>query len=306
MKRRGQVYYVGPTREHKSFASLLLDLAGNEEPKTIFLDEGEYDVFAEYRAEVEAGRIVVPPDDIGAAAYMETKDGRWYNAFVPNHTVLFGLGEVTLRFTPEKDEISFGASRVWCPLNVFGSVEMYHLNVLVKNGRYCLHNDDHNRYPGSTQYYRNCRFEYRLSDANDAGDLLGFNSVIGFGIDEGATHTFDACEIYFHGPGNHGGYYGHDSRGSQSSWIFLKDCHIHASDPSNDRVIRLQTLSKNVTDRPIYVTVQNCDVNGGLQFDQYHGESIQSFAVTFVDTPEMPVNHTSKGPVNDPYTVKFQ
>ena len=307
LKSRGEVYYVGKTRQHKSFASLLLDLTGNEKQKTIFIDEGEYDIFAEYRAEVEKGRIAVPPDTINNSTYMEAGD-KWYNAFVPNNTVIYGLGNVTLRFTPSKDEITYGESRVWSPLNVFGSVEMYNLNVLVKNGRYCLHNDDHNRYPDSFQYYYNCRFEYQLGDMKTEDKRLGFNSTIGFGINDNSVHFFDNCEIYFNGDGNRGVYYGHDaSKGKQSAWIFLKDCHLHASDPTNNRVIRLQTLAKNVSDRPVYVTVQNCKVNGGLQFNMYYAESIQTFDVTYRNTPKMPVSRTNtKGDVVDNYTVKYE
>ena len=308
LKQRGEVYYVGASRKDKSLVSLLLDLVGNENQKTIFIDAGEYDIFAEYMAEVKAGRIAVPADTIGSATYMEVPGSdKWYNAFVPNNTTIYGLGSVTLRFTPDKDAITYGESRVWSPLNIFGSVELYNLNVLVKNGRYCLHNDDHNRYPGSTQYYYNCRFEYQLSDTNADGKLLGFNSTIGFGINDDSTHYFEKCEMIFDGEGNHGVFYGHDaSKGNKCAWMYLKDCKLHATDPSNNRVIRLQTLSKNVKDRPVYVTVQNCEVNGGLQFNMYYAESIQSFAVVYRGTPEMPVSRSNnEGSVKDPYTVKY-
>ena len=306
--RGGEIYYVGPEREHKSFASLLLDLTGNENQKTILLDEGEYDIFAEYMAEVEAGRIVIPPDTINNSTYMEAGSGKWYNAFIPTNTIIYGLGEVTLRFTPGKDEITYGGSRVWSPLNVFGSVEMYNLNVLVKNGRYCLHNDDHNRYNNATQYYCNCRFEYQLGDTNKDGKLLGFNNTIGFGINDGSIHTFECCEIFFNGDGNHSAYYGHDaSSGTVPAEIVLKNCYIHASSSVNTRVIRFQTLSKNVKDRPITVTIDSCKTNGGLLFNLYYAESIQSFDVTFVNTPKMYVSRTNSqdAPINDPYEVKF-
>ncbi|MBQ7565690.1 MAG: dockerin type I repeat-containing protein [Oscillospiraceae bacterium] len=307
LAQRGEVYYVGATRENKSFVSLLLDLTGDENQKTIFIDEGEYDIFAEYMAEVDAGRIAVPSDEIGNATYMEAADGKWYNAFVPNNTVVYGLGDVTLRFMPTAEQITYGESRVWSPLNIFGSVELYNLNVLVKNGRYALHNDDHNRYVGEFQYYYNCRFVYQLGDEVADGKLLGFNSTIGYGISDDSIHYFDNCEMYFDGPGNHGVFYGHDAGAAvKSSWIFLKDCHIHASDPTNVRVIRLQTLAKNVADRPVYTLVQNCEVNGGLQLNMYHAESVQTYDVLFLNTPRMPVSRTNAyGPVVDPYTVKF-
>ena len=308
LKQRGETYYVGASRKDKSLVSLLLDLTGNEKQKTIFIDAGEYDLFAEYMAEVKAGRIAVPADTIGNGTYMEVSGtDKWYNAFVPNNTTIYGLGDVTLRFTPAVNEITYGASIVWSPLNIFGSVELYNLNVLVKNCRYALHNDDHNRYPGSTQYYYNCRFEKQFGDTNADGKRLGANSTIGFGINDESVHYFDHCEMYFDGDGNNGVFYGHDaSKGNKSAWIYLKDCHIYASDPKNARVIRLQTLSKNVRDRPVYVTVQNCEVNGGLQFNMYYAESIQTFSVVYRGTPAQPISRSNnEGSVNDPYTVKY-
>ena len=296
-----EVYYVGKNRQYRSFVSLLLDLKGNENPKTIYLDEGEYDLFAEYTAERKTGRIVVPLDTITSPDYFEP-----YNAFVPNHTRVVGVGEVTLRFTPSANEITYGASRTWSPLNVYGNVMFENLTVIGKNCRYCLHNDDHGKYTGAYQYYKNVKLEYQLSEKDSQGRLLGFNNTVGFGISNKSVHLFEDCEIYFNGDGNHSAYYGHGPSNIASSTIVLRNCYVHASDETNDRVIRLQTLSTG-TPGKIMTLIDNCRVNGKLYFNQYHAESIQSFAVFFRNTEHMKIVHSNSedGAIRDPYKVQY-
>ena len=297
---KGEIYYVG-SKGYASFTELLLDLAGNENEKTIFIEEGTYDMFAEYMAEVERGTLVIPPDDVQSPDYFGL-----YNAFVPNHTRIVGLGKVTLTFTPGKNEITYGASRTWSPLNIYGNVEIYNVEVIGQNCRYCLHNDDHNKYPGSEQLYKNCRFEYRMSEKNADGLLLGFNNTIGFGIDNDAAQTFEDCEIFFNGYGDHSAYYGHNPGTPGDGRLILRNCYIHATDDTNVRVIRLQTLSHK---NPGHVEAlfENCEVNGGLTLNLYYEDSVQSFDVTFVNTRRMPVAKTIKsgGTVVDPYEVRF-
>jgi hypothetical protein len=297
------VYHVGPGREYKSFVSLLLDLSGNQNAKTIYIDEGEYDLFAEYMAEVRKGRIAIPPDDVVSGDYFEP-----YNAFVPNRTKVVGVGNVVLRFTPKADEITVGASHTWSPLNVYGSAMFENITVIGKNCRYCLHNDDHNAYPGSVQYYKNVSFEYQLSETNSEGKLLGFNNTIGFGVNAGSVHLFEDCEIWFNGAGDHSAYYGHEpsSVRETAGTLVLKNCRVYASDPSNARVIRLQSLSHNSRGR-VRTFIDGCDVNGGLLFHLYYADSIQNYDVLFRDTARMPVAFaiTGNGAIDNPYPVRF-
>lgn len=297
-----EVYYVGPTRDYTSLVELLLDLEGDTEKKTIYIDEGEYDIFREYDLQVAVDRIVIPPDDITSGNYF----GK-YNAFVPHNTRIIGQGKVTLRFTPTVDEISYGASRTWSPLNILGSVMIENVTVLGKNCRYCLHNDDHNKYMGSKQYYKNCRFIYELCDKDDNGRLLGFNNTIGYGVNTNSVHVFDQCEIYFDGEGDHSAFYGHNPSGTRpgEGEILLTRCHIHASDETNKRVIRLQTLSKDVAGH-VVTTIDRCKVNGGLTLNCYYAESIQSYEVTYFHTAHQPVDRTGKVDIiEDPYEIHY-
>ena len=297
------VYYVGPTRTYTSLTTLLLDLANHTEQKTIIIDEGTYDIFSEYMAEVNADthRITIPPDNIESSDYFGT-----YNAFVPNNTKIIGRGNVVLQFTPLASEITYGASRTWSPLNIYGSVEIENVTVLGHNCRYCLHNDDHNAYPNSTQRYKNCRFRYTYSDTDSSDQLLGFNNTIGFGIQANSTHVFEDCEIYIDSPDvSRSAYYGHDSATGNNGRLILKNCRIYSSKIDSEKVIRLQTLTHNLTGH-VQALFENCYINGGLQLALNYNNSIQSFETTFVNCNKVPVDRTiPSGTIVDPYTVKW-
>ena len=303
-------YHVGTGQAYTSLTSLLLDLAGDIRKKVIYIHKGEYDMFAEYLAEVTAGRITIPSDDITAADYFEP-----YNAFVPNNTRIVGLGNVTLKMTPTvaqleamsgaSDKTGYGASRTWSPLNIYGSVEIENLTVKGHNCRYCLHNDDHNNYPNSVQHYKNVRFLYEKSDNDSQERLLGFNTTIGFGIQDSSTHIFEDCEIYIDTNGNDPAYYGHDSGSAKNGKLILKNCRIHSNNFSNDRVVRLQTLA--TSQGKVNALFESCYVNGGLSLNMYYTNSPQNFDVDFVNCNKVPVARTiaSGGTIVDPYTVKW-
>ena len=305
-------YYVGPTRNHTSLTSLLLDLSGDQSKKIIHIDDGEYDIFSEYVSEIQDSRhrITIPPDDITAADYFGT-----YNAFVPNNTKIIGHGNVILKFTPtvaqleslsdDANHTGYGASRTWSPLNIYGSVEIENLTVVCHNCRYCLHNDDHNHYQKSYQYYKNIRFLYTYSDLNTANLRLGFNNTIGFGIQEGSTHVFEDCEIYMDTTTNSGVYYGHESANAKNGRLILKNCRIHSSNFSNTSVIRLQSLATSSGN--VEALFENCYINGGLRLEMYYTTSPQNFSVTFVNCNKVPVTRriASGGIIVDDKTVTW-
>jgi hypothetical protein len=210
-----------------------------------------------------------------------------------------------MRFAPNATDITYGASRTWSPLNIYGSVEIETVTVVGHNCRYCLHNDDHNAYPGAVQRYKNCRFRYAKSDINGDNRLLGFNVAVGFGIQHDGTHIFEDCEIYVDTDSNNAAYYGHDGATYKNGTLLLKNCNIHSSNPNNNRVVRLQTLatsSGHVTAR-----FEGCYLNGTMELNMAYANSPQNFDVTLVGCNRVPVTRIipSGGTIVDPYPVKW-
>lgn len=297
-RENAAVFTVGSGLTYESLTSLLIDIKDVTYNKIIYIQPGEYDIFAEYLAEVSDGRLTVPSDDITPSDYFYP-----YNAFVPNNTKIIGLGNVSLVMSPDASDVTLGESHAWSPLNVLGSVEIENLTVIGHNCRYCLHNDDHNANPGAKQIYRNCRFLYTFSDLKD-GNRLGYNIAVGFGIQKGATHIFEDCEIYTDTPGNQSAYYGHDGSSYSNGKIILRNCNIHSSNFSNDRVIRLQSISE--TQGLIDVRIENCYLNGGLTLDIYTSDALQNFNTTLINTNKVPVSRDiPSGTITDIYPVTW-
>ena len=294
-------YHVGATRDYTSLTTLLLDLAGNQRKKVIYIDGGTYDVFAEYTAEVTAGRITIPPDDVGSGDYFGT-----YNAFVPNNTRIVGLGDVVLQFTPLASEITYGASRTWSPLNILGSVEIENITIEAHNCRYAMHNDDHNTYPNSKQHYKNVKFHYQKGDTNASNQELGYGICVGFGINKGSTHVYDDCEMTNTGGAGYCVYYGHEAADGNDGALVLRNCRIKTANYNNACTVRLQTLARNTTGK-VTALFENCYINGGIELNPYYTDSIQSFVVTLSQTNKVAVSrrNTQGGTIVDPYTLTW-
>ncbi len=285
------VYYVGKDRENKSLTKLFLDLAQDDSEKTIYVDAGVYDIFNEYK---KVG-MKSPPDDVTSPDYFE------YNAFLPLNTTLIGVGNVQLHFAPNADEITYGESRTWSPLNVLGACHIENIEVYCKNGRYCIHDDAHNRYQNTRHYYKHVRCIYELGDTKD-GRLLGFNYTIGNGMSQGCKFEFEDCTFKFIGDENHSAFYTHedgDDNPENSPSLIFKNC-LFLGGENNNRVILLQSLAR--TDLHIYTRIESCHISGGIRLTVYSDNSAQHYDVTLINsgTPQISSNRES---VN-PYPVK--
>lgn len=272
-----QVYYVGPTRAHTSLTRLFLELKDNQEEKTIYIDPGVYDMFREYK---EAG-VPSPADDVQSPDYFT------YNVFLPLNTRLIGIGNVVLRFAPQAHEITYGESRTWSPLNILGACHIENIEIFCKNGRYCIHDDSHNRYKNTVHYYKHVRCIYELSDQVD-GRLLGFNNTIGNGMAQGTKFQFDSCTFEFRGGGNHSAFYTHESGKDDpdnAPSLIFRNC-LFLGTPDNDRVLRLQNLA--TADLRIPTRLENCRLIGGIYLTIYKETSAQHYDVLLLGSGNPP------------------
>lgn len=269
---------MGKEREYKSITKLFLDLKNDETEKTIFIDAGVYDVFKEYK---EVG-MPSPPDDVRPSNYFP------YNAFVPGNTRLIGIGNVLLRFAPSKEEITYGESRTWAPLNVLSECHIENIEIYCKNGRYCIHDDCHNLYPNTRHYYKNVRCHYELGDEKD-GMRLGFNNTVGNGMPQGCKFEFEDCTFAFTGDNKHSAFYTHedgfDTPENSPSLIF-KNCLFLAGE-GNDRVLRLQNLAK--ADLHILTRVESSYLSGGIYLTIHNEDSAQHYDVTVINSGNPPI-----------------
>lgn len=280
------VYYVGSTRTHTSLIGLLKTIQTDTSQKVIYMDEGEYDIFQEYKD----NNIPSPPAGVQAADYFD------YNVFLPQNTRLVGIGNVVLKWNPTTSDITTDESKTWSPLNLwYGNNTVENITILCKNGRYGIHDDSHNAYTGFTNKYKNVRVIYTQSDTG-----YGFNNTIGFGFEDKCIYEFDDCMFQFVGTGNHGVFYGHDGYYGGAS-IIVRNCVLLGGSDSNARTIRLQSL--RVDDSNCILTLfAGCHVQGGIHLTQYNSSAGQFFDVTLLHSGN-PTQTIDIGNDN-PYPIK--
>ena len=265
------VYYVGPNHQHQSVTQLFLDLQNDHTPKTICLEAGTYDIFREYKA---AG-VPSPPDDVSISDYFT------YNAFLPPNTKLVGIGNVTLCFAPSADEITYGESRTWSPLNILGACHVENIEIYCKNGRYCIHDDSHNRYQNTTHSYKHVRCTYELGDCKN-GERLGVNHTIGNGMAQGCKFEFEDCTFRFLGDGDHAAFYTHEcgvDHPENAPSLFFRHC-LFLGGGNDTGVLILQNLAS--TDLRVLTRIESCCLSGGIYLTIYADNAAQHYDVTLL------------------------
>lgn len=257
------VYYVGPTRANTSLVALLKTIQTDTSPNVIYMDEGEYDIYQEYRE----NNIPSPP------ANVETWDYFQYNVFLPQNTRLVGIGNVVLNWSPAAGDITAAESKTWSPLNLwYGGNTVENITIRCKNGRYCIHDDSHNAFTGFTQVYRNVRCVCTQSDTG-----LGFNSVIGMGFEDKCNFIFEDCHFEFIGSSPASVFYGHDGNSGGASII----CRNTVLLGGGANTIKLQSLRTDDSNR-ILTRFDSCYVDGGIHLNQYNSSAGQFFDVTLL------------------------
>ncbi len=268
------IYYVGPNRQHTSITQLFLDLAEDESEKTIYIDAGTYDIFREYK---QAG-IPIPPDDVAIPDYFD------YNAFLPLNTKLIGIGNVQLRFAPSAEEVTYGESRTWSPLNILGACHIENIEIYCKNGRYCIHDDSHNKDKDTTHYYKNVRCVFESGDTNADGKRLGFSSATGNGMAQGTTFLYEDCTFEYKGTISGAAFYTHESGERDPLHVptlTFRNCTFTGG-AANPQVVRLQNLATAYMQIP--TRFENCTIDGGIHLEIYQPESHQHYDVTLVNS----------------------
>lgn len=200
--------------DYTSFSACLLALKDDTSPKTIYVHGGVYDVFEELG---------------GAEAHTAFTDHtKWadYSVFVPENTTIKGIGRVILEYLPETSETNIEASKSISPVNVQGTCHIENIEVRVKNGRYCVHDEINKGFIGSKKSYKNVRMiHYR----NDTG--YGYSQAYANGFSLDNEFDFEDCyfenaDIYtfsFHNANMTATYAGSDVI-NHSSKISVKNC----------------------------------------------------------------------------------
>lgn len=225
-----RVYTVGKTQQdydYTSFTQCLLDLKDDYSPKIIYINEGDYDIYAEYKA---AG----VPSYTGDSPTYDFPD---YCVYIPPNTHVIGRGVVRLMWMPDPEAtgLTYNESATVSPVNCAGTMTLENVEIHCKNGRYCIHDDPLGdaEFTNAIKKYINVRcYKY----ANDTG--FGFNATIGFGVDRTMRYEFHNC--LFKNEGTGAAFYMHDRKtvgstnlsAEMGSNLIVSNCVMDASGTS--------------------------------------------------------------------------
>lgn len=169
-------YHVGTNQTYTELLPLLRTLANNSSPKTIYIHEGEYDIFDEY----------------GGQTYMESLTGSetWseVSVFVPPNTKIIGLGNVVLKFEPTDTQIVSGTNAsLFSILNVKHECHIENLTLKGKNCRYCIHDET----SGVTN--KGVHHSFKNVICKMSHGSYGNSQCYGAGYTEPIIYDFDEC-----------------------------------------------------------------------------------------------------------------
>lgn len=285
MRRVPAVYEVGHEKACQSFTEMLLSLKDDNSEKIIYVEGGDYDIFQEY---TDLGLLSGNPPANPTFDYWD------YNVVIPDNTHIIGKGIVRLLWQPETSEISEAWSKTISAVNVGGSMTLENVEIHVKNGRYCIHDDTLGKaeYRNAIKKYINVRcYKY----ANDSG--YGLNPVIGFGIDTRDNYIFENC--LFKHYGQQSAFYLHNRAVSlnerwNSPTVNVNNCIM---DTSNASGVRLGNVGGNPNVR-VRIMFANCHINGyfrvGDEGDITQGDNPNTYDITLLRCNDVNVQIASE------------
>lgn len=167
------------TVDYSSLMECFTALKNNDSKKTIYIEDGIYDIFAE----------------IGGSAFAKgiTSADKFEDVsiFVPDNTTLIGLGNVVLNFLPEQDDVNDVSAYLLSPINVRGNIHMKNIKINCKNCRYGIHDETsgNSKYDNGVHIYENVEVHYLKSSYWNGP---GGNSF-GSGFCSGMDYKFSHC-----------------------------------------------------------------------------------------------------------------
>lgn len=182
-----EIYYVGANREYTSFTGLLKTLNGNTNHKTIYVEAGVYDIYAE----------------LGGKAYLDsiTTDSEWktVSVWIPDNTKVIGLGDVTFNYLPDASDFS-NDNQVSCVsvLNVWGNATIENIKINAQNCRYCIHDEADGMTTDATPRRKAFKNLVLNKKANTYEAQTGYISGQAYasGMVDGFDYYFENCYFY--------------------------------------------------------------------------------------------------------------
>lgn len=206
-------YTVGANGDFTTFTEMLIALENNANPKTVYVNEGVYDIYNEMGGDAYLATITNP----------ESLNWRDVCHIVPDNTDIIGIGKVVLKWEPSASAVGSDAMAfLFSPINLSGSASLENIEVQCTNCRYAIHDEISSfaRWKNVNRRYKNVYAKHLL------GTYHPTQQVYGAGIAPTGKYEFENC--IFEGDGNwfHFSMHGTDMGENDKTVVNIRNCII--------------------------------------------------------------------------------
>lgn len=243
-------YTVGATGDFTTFTQMLQTLANDASPKTVYVEEGEYNIYAEKGGASYIASITNP----------ESLNWRDVSEIVPDNTHIIGKGKVVLKWNPPAEVIGSNAMAfLFSPLNVSGSCIIENIEIECSNCRYAIHDETSSlpRWNFVERLYKNVK-------ATKIHGTYGNDQVFASGIAPNGTYEFENC-IFKDDRAGMFTIHTTTMNADDKVNVILNNCVLVRSDVIgyvNANAIGLGNTHTN--ERNVDVSLNNCWLNGNI------------------------------------------
>lgn len=180
-RTKDNVYHIGSDYGNPSFSKIINSIKDDDSEKTVYVHQGIYDIYSE----------------LGGAQYINglSSDSKWRDIqpIIPPNTKIIGVGNVTLRFMVDDEQINEEKKalvNLFSPVNVSGSCTIENISIEAKNCRYCIHDETsgNKQFDGAVHNFIGVR-------AHMYKGSLGHGGCYYAGHNSGMRFLFDNCSF---------------------------------------------------------------------------------------------------------------
>lgn len=174
-------YHIGSDYGNPSFSNFINSIKDDDSEKTVYVHQGVYDIYSE----------------LGGAEYINglSSDSKWRDIqpIIPPNTKIIGVGNVTLRFMIDDEQINEEKKNLvnlFSPVNVSGSCTIENISIEAKNCQYCIHDETSGNsiFNGAVHNFIGVR-------AHMYKGSLGHGGCYYAGHNNGMSFLFDNCSF---------------------------------------------------------------------------------------------------------------
>ena len=181
-------WHIGVGKDFETFTECIRFLKDDEREKTIYIHQGDYDIFNELGGSFYAKSFT--QDD--------TNNLDDIVDWIPPNTNIIGIGKVRLIYTPLEQNTNKYASRIFSTINTRGTCTIDNIEIRCKNGRYCIHDEtgSDDRFTGAIKRFKNLKCIHLASDDS----VASMHQCVGGGLHKSMFIEYENCYFESHHP----------------------------------------------------------------------------------------------------------